>query len=177
MPEYSLWLIPSIAHEAALAHTIARLSASLGGVRFEPHVTIQGDLDRPREQLAALTQAMAAQTQVQQWPVQQVEAGAHFFRCIYLRFADPPAFAALQQASRASAGTATGLSPYPHLSLVYSEPHADNARSAVLLAGEYGGRCITFDRIALVRSSSSIAIADWQTVATYALTPIDEPSP
>ena len=122
MPEYSLWLIPSVAHETALAETIARLSTLMQGPRFEPHVTIQGDLDLPREQLVALARVLAAQTSVLHWPVQGIETGGHFFRCIYLRFADTPAFAALQQASRASAGTSVGLSPYAHLSLVYSEP-------------------------------------------------------
>ena len=177
MPEYSLWLIPSDAHETALAETIARLSTLMEGTPFEPHVTIQGDLDLPREQLTELARELAARTRVQRWPVQRVETGEHFFRRIYLRFADTPAFADLQRTTRASAGTPVGLSPYAHLSLVYGESHPDNARTAGTLAGPFDGSFITFDRIALVRSSSSIAIAEWATVATFALTPTDEPAP
>ena len=75
----------------------------------------------------------------------------------------------MQAAARRCTRTSMGLSPYPHLSLAYGEPHPDNDRLAAVLSEEFSGREIVFDRLALCRSSKNIAINDWQRVAHYAL--------
>ena len=169
MSEFSLWLLPSARQASALSQIIARLSALMGGSRFEPHATIQGDLDLDRASLSAFARALASQTPTQRWTVRQVEAGDHFFRCVYLRFEPNAVFDDLQRASQACVGTTQGLSPYPHLSLAYAEPGADHANLCALLTQELQSPWIEFDRLALVRSSSSIPISQWEVVETFAL--------
>lgn len=179
MIEYSLWLLPSTDQDASLVETIARLSALMAGARFEPHVTIQGDVDLPLPALQQLARTIAAQVTVQTWNVDAVGADDHFFRCLYLRLAPSTAFDAMQAAVAAAAGTTTGQSPFPHLSLVYAPPHPDNQHLCQVLAEQFANRPLTLDRIAVVRCSSQLPVTDWAIESAYALAPptMTEPAP
>ncbi|MEO8545253.1 MAG: PfkB family carbohydrate kinase, partial [Burkholderiaceae bacterium] len=172
-PQYSLWLLPRADHEAPLVEHVARLSALVGGVRFEPHVTIHGDLALGLDDLVALARELASQVRQQHWPIKELQTGEHFFRCVYLRFDDHPAFAQLQSAVVARAGVQDGQSPFAHLSLAYGEPHPDNAKLCAVLAEEFAGKRIVFDRIAVVRSSKAVPIAEWSVLTTFPLSPND----
>lgn len=169
LAEYSLWLLPAAEHEAPLLETIARLSTLLGGAGFLPHVTVQGDIALPRERLDAPLARLAARLPVQRWRVEKVETSAHFFRCLYLRFGEQPAFADMQRAARAVTRTSEGLSPFPHLSLAYSDAHPDNARLGDLLSEEFTDQEMVFDRLAVCRSSQHVPIPDWECLAEYSL--------
>ena len=171
MTEYSLWLLPGPDHEPVLVETIARLSALMQGARFEPHVTIQGDLDLPLHALQQLARSLATHTTVQTWAIDGVGADEHFFRCLYLRLAPSAAFDTLQSATATAAGTRAGLSPYPHLSLAYAQPHPDNQRLCQLMAEQFADRPLTLDRIAVVRCSSQLPVTHWAIESTYALAP------
>lgn len=171
MTEYSLWLLPGPEHHARLLETIARLSALMGGARFEPHVTIQGDVDLPLERLQQLAASLSGSTPVQHWTVGAVIADDHFFRCLVLRFSANAVFDTLQAAVAHAAGTQTGRSPYPHLSLAYAQPHPDNQGLCEVLAEEFAGQAIALDRLAVVRCSSSIPVSDWAIVAEFPLIP------
>lgn len=159
--QYSIWLLPRADHEVALSTTIGRLSTELAGVRFAPHVTIQGDVALMPEQLRPTLARLAEQTPVQQWPVTLVDGTTHFFRCLFLRFGAHQAFDEMQAAAQAISGMADGLSPFPHLSLAYGDAYEAYARKRQLLAGDYFGRTIVFDRLAICRSSSHIPISEW----------------
>lgn len=167
--QYSLWLLPEASSEARLLETIARLSVLLASPSFAPHVTVQGDIAQPLEALRAPLQRMAARCEPLRWPVRRVETSPHFFRCLYLRFDAQPAFTRLQQSARRQTATARGLSPFPHLSLAYGEPHADNAGLAEVLAEEFMGQEIVFDQIAIYRSSQSVPIPEWECLARHPL--------
>ena len=160
-PQYSIWLLPRADQEAALSETISRLSTELAGPLFAPHVTIQGDVALSPDQLKPLLAQLAARTPVQRWPVADVACTAHFFRCLFLRFGSHRAFDDLQAATQGITGTSHGLSPFPHLSLAYGEAHEAYARQRPLLAGDYLGRDLVFDRLAICRSSSHVPIAEW----------------
>jgi hypothetical protein len=175
---YSLWLLPEPAVLAELTALVATLAPRFGQPAFMPHVTVQGDLAAAfADDLAVLcahAEAMAAETAALTWRVEAVESTTHFFRCLYLRFADTPAFGALQARAQAATGTATGLSPYPHLSLAYGEALPDPAEMAALkatLATRWTGRVLRLDRLALCRSSKDLPIADWRCVLTLPLAP------
>ena len=61
--QYSIWLLPDAAHEPGLTRTVAELSAVQGESAFMPHVTIQGDLNRPVETLTELLDRLAQEPQ------------------------------------------------------------------------------------------------------------------
>ncbi len=175
MTDYSLWLLPGPDQESTLVETIARLSVLMGGARFEPHVTIQGDADLPLEALQQLARQLAGQLAVQRWNIETVGSDAHFFRCLYLRLAPSAAFDALQSAAAEATGTRSGLSPYPHLSLAYAQPHPDNQRLCQVLAEQFAGQILTLDRIAVVRCSSATPVSQWAVESAYPLAGPAEP--
>lgn len=167
--EFSLWLLPAATHEAVLLETIACLSTLLGGPGFAPHVTIQGDIALPRERLHLPLARLAARMPVQSWRVERVENGEHFFRCLYLRFGDQSAFAAMQKTARALTRTADGLSPFPHLSLAYADPDPGNARLCETLVDDFAAQEMVFDRLAVCRSSKHVPVPEWECLAQYPL--------
>lgn len=169
LAEYSIWLMPQAQQESALVQTVARLSRSLGGEIFAPHVTIQGDLHLPLDEVSRLVGALAERVAVQRWQVLQIESSEHFFRCLYLRFGDEPGFEALQGAVQAFTRTAEGLSPFPHLSLAYGNTGPGHASARADLSREFAAREMVFDCLAISRSSKNVAIADWQCLALYPL--------
>lgn len=172
--ELSVWLLARDDQQQALRDTVAALADRHLGHRFEPHVTLQGDLAMAEADATALVQALAAATPVQHWPVQAVEATGHFFRSLYLRLDAGSAFAALQAACTARSGTAVGLSPYPHLSLAYGATQGDAPALRAALAAAHQGQVLYLDRVALYRSSKDVPIADWRPLAVR---PLVGPSP
>jgi 2'-5' RNA ligase len=168
--QYSIWLLPDPLSEPRLLETIARLSVLMGGPSFLPHVTVQGDIAQTLGPLRAQVQRMAQQCAPQCWTVGTVECSPHFFRSLYLRFARVPEFARLQQLSRRCTGTARGLSPFPHLSLAYGDPHPGNTGLCDILVEEFADQEIRFDRIAICRSSKSVPIPQWECLAQFPLT-------
>ena len=169
-PEYSIWLLPEAALERTLQRTISELAIVQGESAFFPHVTLQGDLCRSLEDLSGPVAGMARDLPAQRWRVRAVECGDHFFRCLYLRFDADAALAALQDRVRAFTGTADGLSPFPHLSLAYGTVADATRRARAELAQSFAAREIVFDRIALVRSSKDVPIAEWRILEQCALT-------
>ena len=167
--QYSLWLLPAAAHEQRLQETIARLADELGGVRFAPHVTIQGDIRLPLETLLSRLEVIASSVPVQRWHVQGLESSEHFFRCLYLRFSSEPAFACLQREARSLTGTDEGLSPFAHLSLAYGQARPEIATLGVRLMAEFSGQELVFDRLAISLSSQEIPIAAWRCMAEHRL--------
>ncbi len=169
MSQYSIWLLPAAAHEIELLQTMAQLRVTLGGDSFAPHVTIQGELALPLEKLNASLPRLAASLTPQRWRVQGVEISEHFFRSLVLRFGDEPVFASLQAATQALSGGSEGLSPYPHLSLSYGPAHPEKARLRQQLAQQFVGQEILFDRLAVTRSSSAVAISQWESLSEQPL--------
>ena len=167
--EYSIWLLPCAGDAALLQGVVEELSGALGSPGFTPHLTIQGDIALPRQTLQGALVGLAARASVQRWRVAGLEQGQHFFRCLYLRFTEQPAFAEWQRASAALTGTAEGLSPFPHLSLAYAKPHTGHAELAQPRRAALAARDITFDRLAIWRSSKDVAIPDWACVAQHPL--------
>ena len=167
--EYSIWLLPTVAQEQSLLQTITGLTQSLGGTVFEPHVTLQGDLAFPLEELSRLCEALAERVVVQRWRVQQVENSDHFFRCLYLRYGNEAGFDALQGAAQAFTKTAQGLSPFPHLSLAYGQQSPEYVNARASLSKTFVGHEIIFDRLAVNRSSKNVPIAAWQSLTEYPL--------
>ena len=169
-PEYSIWLLPEAVLERTLQRTISELAIVQGESAFFPHVTLQGDLCRSLEELSGPVAGMARDLPAQRWRVRAVECGDHFFRCLYLRFDADVVLAALQDRVRAFTGTADGLSPFPHLSLAYGTVTDATRRVRDELAQGFSAREVVFDRIALVRSSKDVPIAEWRILEECPLT-------
>ena len=176
--EYSLWLMPCAEQLGALTALVAELAPAFGAPAFVPHVTIQGDLAMDLDILAAHTQVLATTSAALCWPVQSVASSAQFFRCLYVRFAGTQAFDALQRTALGFTGTASGLSPFPHLSLAYGQLQPQHQTVSDALHTRFAGESICFDRIAICRSSKDVPIDEWKVLLDYPLADVTAaPSP
>ncbi|WP_280154888.1 2'-5' RNA ligase family protein [Piscinibacter sp. XHJ-5] len=169
--EYSIWLLPRASEERALAALVASLAPRFCGMAFGPHVTVQGDLARSPEALVHDTHALAAQSAALQARVTGLEHSPHFFRCLVLRLDAGAAFDALQAHAARCNGSREGLSPYAHLSLAYGDASPQALERDVLAAieREWLGQRLVLDRLAVVRSSKTVAIDEWRVLATHEL--------
>lgn len=167
--EFSIWLLPAANDPARLPARVAALAERLGSAVFAPHVTILGDLGPLPAGLVAALPALAAQVPVQHWQVRAVERSEHFFRSLYLRLDVHAPFEHWQAAAQQLSGTAAGLSPFPHLSMAYTRPHPALGELADALAADLVGTVLRFDHLALVRSSASLPIAQWDVLERYPL--------
>jgi hypothetical protein len=165
--------MPSAADQAKLTGWVQRLAPEFGQPAFVPHITIQGDLATPLGILQAQTAALAASCQVLEWEVNEVQSTDHFFRCLYLRFDETPAFRSLQDGALAMSGTVAGMSPYPHLSLAYGQMQPGQQPLLAFVEENFRTMRLTFDRISICRSSKEIPIPEWTCLQDFPLKPIN----
>lgn len=167
--EYSVWILPQAGLEQALQKTILEIAAIQGENTFFPHVTLQGDLCGPSEEMSRSVAMMAQHIPLQRWRVRAVECGDHFFRCLYLRFDEDVALLELQDKVCAFTRTCNGLSPFPHLSLAYGRVTEVTRQAREDLMQRFAACEIAFDRIAVVRSSKDIPITEWRILEQHTL--------
>ena len=165
--------MPSAADQAKLTGWVQRLASEFGQPAFVPHITIQGDWSTPLDTLQAQTAALAASCPVLEWQVNEVQSTDHFFRCLYLRFEETPAFRALQDGALAMSGTVTGMSPYPHLSLAYGQMQPGQQPLLAFVEENFRTMRLTFDRISICRSSKDIPIPKWSCLQDFPLKAIN----
>ena len=169
--EYSIWLLPEAAQQARLGAIANDLARRFGTQSFMPHVTIQGDLTLPFDVLTGSAQRIADAHELQDWPVASIDGSELFFRSLYVRFAEHPAYLSMKQSMQRFSGSADGMSLFPHLSLAYG---LTKAQKTTVLFSELRQSltvALRFDRLAIARSSKNVPIADWECLAEFALHP------
>lgn len=165
--QYSLWLLPTDATQLELAALIARLGVRFGTQPFMPHLTIQGDLSLSLDRVSHAAKSVAAHWPPQRWRVAEVAGSEHFFRSLYLRFDETPAYVGGKKYLQSASGSADGLSLFPHLSLAYGVPDEAQKREVIDELSSMIGNEITFDRVVVARSSKQVPIAEWACQAAF----------
>ena len=165
--EYSLWLLPAEATQLELVALIARLGVQFGSQPFMPHLTIQGDLSLSLDRVSRAAKSIAAQWPTQRWRVAAVAGSEHFFRSLYLRFDETPAYAGGKKELQLASGSADGLSLFPHLSLAYGATDEAQKRVVINELSAMIGSEITFDRVVVARSSKRVPIAEWACLVAF----------
>jgi 2'-5' RNA ligase len=166
---YSLWLMPCAAQAADLHALVVKLSAAFATPPFLPHMTVQGDLTARLAEVSAMAATVAAALPAQHWPVRGIEQSDAWFRAFYLAFEPRPAFTdALAAAERAS-GTRNGLSPFPHVSLAYGTLDATRKEALRNSIAARVPAAITFDRLVVALSGSTVGVPSWRALETFAL--------
>jgi len=165
----SLWLLPARQDEALLSGIVERLVERHASPRFQPHLTLVGDLPVAPEHLIGAAERLAEAGPALDLPVSGIETGEAFFRSFYAAFPASPALSALREAALRLPQAPSGAF-MPHVSLLYGPVEAGaKARSAAEIAALLGGRVIRFDRLALTNSANDVPIADWRAIATLPL--------
>jgi hypothetical protein len=161
-PEHSIWLLARDDQHSVLQQRIRALAPRHAGHVFEPHVTVQGDVALDAAAACRLVDRLAAATPRLHWLVRAVESTEHYFRSLYLRLDAGPDFDTLVDDCTRATGTRDGASPYAHLSLAYGPTQGDATAVRQALTEAFASQALVLDRIALCRSSSAVAIADWR---------------
>jgi 2'-5' RNA ligase len=165
--EYSLWLLPSATQQHELTTLVNRLAARFGTQPFIPHLTIQGDLTMSLDAVSRAAQTIAKQHSPQRWRITTVEGSEHFFRSLYLRFDETPAYIGSKAAMQSANGGADGLSLFPHVSVAYGVADEVQKFAVINELSSMIGNEITFDRVVVARSSKHVRIADWACLVEF----------
>jgi len=167
--EYSIWLLPESEQQRGLVALVDSLAARFGTERFMPHITVQGDLTLPLEQLSRAVAAMSQSYGARKWPVASIDGGSHFFRSLFLRFDERPAYIDLKRDMQRISGTTEGLSLFPHLSIAYGLDAPHKAPELFRELSTVAPQVLRVDRIAIARSSKNVPIAKWECLAEFPL--------
>ncbi|GLC45448.1 hypothetical protein PLESTM_001735800 [Pleodorina starrii] len=128
--QYSIWAMPKGPMGDRLRSEIAHLAQRHGGPAFPPHVTVLGDIERPREEVMAMMKELAAQVKKHRINFVEVTRGTFFYQCVFLLVAKDEGTMAAAAPARNVFGMTTP--PYmPHLSLLYADL-ADEEKAKVV---------------------------------------------
>jgi hypothetical protein len=159
----SIWLIPTSEWLSVFREEIWRLSRELQTEAFEPHVTVLGDIAAEVKELRDIVPRLAGGLPPFELLVSHVEGMDLHFRALYLRMIDHPRFHLLCRQAASAIDRPFSVSPYPHLSLAYGRLSADVRRDLCdNLFPRFRDVRIPFDRLALVRASSSLLVDEWR---------------
>ncbi|KAG2492571.1 hypothetical protein HYH03_009232 [Edaphochlamys debaryana] len=160
---YSLWAQPKGRMGEQLKAEIAHLAERHGANPFPPHVTVLGDIEKPRAEMEALMEQLAARTKKYRINFTDVTRGSIFYQCVYLLVAKDPGTMAAAQAAREVFGRTTP--PYmPHLSLLYSDME-DGERLKVVdyEIGRLYGENSSYDTLMVENGYDVDSISLWYT--------------
>ena len=162
---HSVWLMPVIEDLVMLTGIVDGLAEEFGAPRFEPHLTLVEDMERPAEELAPLVAEVAAGVPAFSAPISEIGMSDLFFRSFYARFeAKGPLLELKKRAIGKIAASPIG-DFMPHISLAYGlNDSSEKAEASVRITQFLRGRPIHFSAIAVVSSGKEIPISDWKVV-------------
>jgi 2'-5' RNA ligase len=167
--QYTLWVVPPGEVYEKLAALILQLSRRYNAPKFEPHLTLLGDIEATEEGMLEKSQQLAESLNPFRVHLAKVGQLDDFFRCVFLRAEETPALMAANAEVRKMFGRQADPGFMPHVSLLYGHYPAEIKEKAIAQIG--GGFDIEFDvnSIHLVYSSANIPINDWNVIKEFPL--------
>jgi len=167
MPEngsFALWFIPNGAAYTLTDGFIARLSAAFDLPKFEPHVTLLGDIRSPGA--FALRDLARVLSPFRIRLASRVEYLDETFRCLFLKAHETPAL--MGTYSKASRLFDDKGGPYfPHLSLAYGDLPVETKHEMIHSLGEFPEIEFEARHLSLVRASGEIPISSWKAIERF----------
>jgi 2'-5' RNA ligase len=162
---FSIWLMPPGELHERLSGLIATLGRRLGTPVFEPHVTLLGGIEQPRETVLASAASLAEGLRPFEVRLGGADHRPEYFRCVFLT-AEGDALRAAHARAKEAFGRRHELFE-PHLSLVYGDLPA--GRREALLTEIGAGFDSTFEVRALSVYSTAGEPAAWLRVGSLSL--------
>jgi hypothetical protein len=169
-PIHSVWLMPTVEDQAMLTGIVDGLAEEFGSPRFQPHLTLVEDMERPAEELAPLVTEVAAGIPSFSTPVVEIGISDLFFRSFYARFEAAGPLLELKKRAIGKIAASPINAFMPHISLAYGlaeGPAKEEARGRI--AQFLNRRPVHFSGVAVVFSGKEIPIAQWQVRETARL--------
>ena len=169
MSRFSLWLMPSGQVYDSLLDLISKLSTLYNTPRFEPHVTLLGNLSLPEAEMESKTKRLAGLIKPLTVTLDTLASTEEYFRCL---FANAQKTDQLLEANR-SARTIfdVGDEPEfrPHLSLVYGVLSPDIKE---MIVERLGGVCDMQFQAGSVHLTTASSVAEpkcWRRLRDFSL--------
>jgi hypothetical protein len=169
-PVHSIWLMPVVEDLAMLTGLVDGLAEEFGSPRFQPHLTLVEDTERPAEELVPLVAEAAAGIPSFSAPVIEIGMSGLFFRSFYVRFDAKDHLLELKRRAAGKISSSPVDAFMPHISLAYGlaeGPLKTEARDRI--AQFLNRRPIHFSNVAVVFSGKEIPISDWEIRETVRL--------
>ncbi len=155
---YSLWLKPEGEVYFKLKKLIVKLAKEYGGPKFEPHITLLGDLNLTKEQ--ALNKAFQISTQLKPFTIALNELGytSNYCRCVFIKAKKSKLLKAISM---------------PHLSLLYGNFEQDIKKKIIKELGVLNFK-LKVKSIYLTNSSIDTKPKDWEIIAEFPFGVVDD---
>jgi len=119
MTQYHLWLTPDGEAHDRLAQLINQLSEQYRGPRFEPHITLLGEIEGEESIVSEQVRILATRLRPIQIHLQEPACEDEYFRCVYFTVRETQKIGEAHEQAKLILGK-TPKSPFhPHVSLLY----------------------------------------------------------
>ncbi len=165
MTQYHLWLTPSGEAHDGLTQLINQLGEKHRGPRFEPHITLLGDIEGEESLLAEQVRMLATKLRPFSIDLQQPAFEDEYFRCVYVTVRETLEIREAHEQAKVIFDK-TPVSPFhPHVSLLYGLfPERVKREVIASLPADLPKTFLAID-LKLIRSES-INPRDWHPVVT-----------
>jgi 2'-5' RNA ligase len=166
---YSLWLMPEGQIALRLHELIAKFSREYSTPRFEPHVTLIGELDMAEAALLTRVKDLASKTPPFDVRFNKVEYLDRYFQCVFIKAEKTRDLMKAHSCACAVFGLKKDQAYMPHLSLIYGHLTPQVKYSIVQAAGGSVDFQFCAEEIYLYYTGGMPA--DWHCVSSVALCP------
>jgi 2'-5' RNA ligase len=118
---FSLWLIPQGRVRKDLENLITELSVQYATPKFEPHVTLIGELAIPEQEAVTKTRCLSKMLKPFTISLKKVACLGEYFRCVFIKADKTEGLMNAHQDARALFKQEEDDKYMPHLSLVYGD--------------------------------------------------------
>lgn len=168
MTQYHLWLTPNIDSRNRLANLINTLSDQNRGPRFEPHITLLGEIEGEESLLSEQARMFATKLRPFSIDLQHPAFESEYFRCVYFTVKESPEIGEAHEEAKLVFGK-TPVSPFrPHVSLLYGLFPERVKREVIASLPIDFPKTFLANELKLIRSES-LHPQDWHLVETIFL--------
>lgn len=116
--QYSIWILAEEVVQQQLGKEVKRLSRLYGGKKFEPHMTLVGDVKQSEQRVVEAAEKLAETTNKFKVELGEVTFSTTYFQCVFVRVKATPALMDLNVKAKEYLRLPESVF-MPHFSLLY----------------------------------------------------------
>lgn len=160
---YTLWIVPTNKAHDKFTNLITKLAEDNYAPKFEPHITLLGEIELPEAEIIKKTKQLVSGQQPFVIKMQEIDYEDYFFRTLFVRAEKTKPLLTLH--NRAKEIFNMQAIPYmPHLSLLYGDFPVEVKEKIIKDIGKDQSVEFTVNKVTLIKGGE---IADWYTVNEF----------
>ena len=168
MTQYHLWLMPNGDTSNRFAHLINTLSDQYGGPRFEPHISLLGEIEGEESILFEQARMLASNLGPLSIDLQQPAFEDEYFRCVYFTVKESSEIGEAHEQAKVIFDKNPVSTFRPHVSLLYGHFPERVKREVIASLPVDFPKAFLANELKLIRSES-LYPRDWHLVETIFL--------